>query len=266
LEDSYQLSRVAQFLALARGDESFPKHVLLKEFGNIQPPDFSMIELENTAYSVLADLNLPIYITTNYDLFMETALRAKGKSPISEFCRWNSDLKHGLESFGIQSVFDRRSKYTPTPDKPLVYHLYGLYRLSREYRLDGQDIDLPQSLVLTEEDYTDFARAMNKETVESILPTVVSRALAISSLLFIGYSLDDLGFRTLFQGVLSSRPGLGGTNIAVHLPPSNNSDRARGYLDRYTRRMFGADVYWGNASEFSAELRKRLDKFRHAIP
>ena len=42
-------------------------------------PDFSLPEYQNTVYAMLADLNLPIYVTTNYDHFMESALESKGE-------------------------------------------------------------------------------------------------------------------------------------------------------------------------------------------
>src|SRR3954452_526531 len=48
LEDSYQLSRVAQFLAIEKGNESSPKTALWKEIGTVKPPDFSIKELKAT--------------------------------------------------------------------------------------------------------------------------------------------------------------------------------------------------------------------------
>ena len=70
---------------------------------------------------------------------MEEALSSIGKSPVSEFCRWNEELR----TAGISSVFDKGRMYNPTAAEPLVYHLYG-------------DLELPQSMVLTEKDYFDF--------------------------------------------------------------------------------------------------------------
>jgi len=58
----------------------------------IMPPDFGLDEFRNTPPAVLAVFNLPIYITTNYDHFVEEALKSRGKAPISDFCRWNEDL------------------------------------------------------------------------------------------------------------------------------------------------------------------------------
>ena len=61
---------------------------------------------------------------------MEAALKSKGKAPVSDFCLWNKDLRSLAKTAEISSVFDRGSKYRPTPSSPLVYHLYALYCLS----------------------------------------------------------------------------------------------------------------------------------------
>src|SRR5215510_4568795 len=73
LEDRSELARVAQFLAV-RDYPAKPIERLIEEFEKIQSPDFSHpYEL----HSVLADLPLPVYITTNYDDFMMMAFSKK---------------------------------------------------------------------------------------------------------------------------------------------------------------------------------------------
>ena len=181
LEDSYQLSRVAQFLAIDKSDETLPKVLLSQDLGKIRAPPFSSSEFENTPYAVLANLGLPIYITTNYDLFMEEALRSRRKvEPVSEFCRWNKDL------LSIPSIFDKDSTYEPTVSRPLVYHLLG-------------DINEPESMVLTERDYFDFVINLNKQDEKTTVPSIIRRELPTSSLLFVGYSLQDTIFRLYFK-------------------------------------------------------------------
>ena len=93
-EDCSQLPLVAQFLALAYEDNNYPKKVLSKYLKDKKIPDFSLIENRDTPYAVLAGLDLPIYITTNYDHCMESALKSRGKEPVSEFCRWNEKLSN----------------------------------------------------------------------------------------------------------------------------------------------------------------------------
>jgi hypothetical protein len=252
LEDSYQLSRVAQFLAIENGNDLYPKNVLSRELKQKKSPEFSLEEHRNTPYAVLADLNLPIYITTNYDHFMEAALKSKGKEPVSEFCRWNNYA----EAAGIESKLLKKSKYQPTVSQPLVYHLHG-------------DIDVPQSMVLTENDYIDFIVTLSRGDDNSLVPPIIRRTFADTILLFIGYSLEDINFRIIFRNIvdfLGVRFQL--QSIAVLLPPKYLSgdkvDQAQKYLDQYTKNIFKIHVYWGDASEFSAELRNHWDRFRNA--
>ena len=75
LNDSTELSRVAQFMSIDQYD-MFPKDCIKDEFQDIEYPDFSK---PNEPHGILADLNLPIYITTNYDPFMVKALENRNK-------------------------------------------------------------------------------------------------------------------------------------------------------------------------------------------
>ncbi len=93
VDDSVGLPGVAQLLAIADGSELTPKNNLSRKLERITIPNFSLEKYRNTPYAILADLNLPIYITTNYDHFLEQALKSRGKQPISEFCAWNEELK-----------------------------------------------------------------------------------------------------------------------------------------------------------------------------
>src|ERR671910_397227 len=64
-------AEVAQKLAMQNYNKDlYPKTKLSKEIKKVSIPNFASKEYENTAYSVLADLPFPIYITTNYDYFM----------------------------------------------------------------------------------------------------------------------------------------------------------------------------------------------------
>jgi len=86
IEDCSDLVRVAQFLAV-QNDPMFPKEKILECFEDIEPPDFSE---PDEPHGVLADLPLPLYMTTNYDDFMIQALKSRNKDPKRELCRWNS--------------------------------------------------------------------------------------------------------------------------------------------------------------------------------
>ncbi len=243
LDGSYLLASVAQFLAIENDqhDKNIPKYLLSEELK--KTPNFSLPEYRNTAYAFLADLDLKIYITTNYDLLMEKALKDKGKKPISEFCRWNNDLVN------IDSGIDKH--YTPDEHAPLVFHLHGV-------------IDEVNSMVLTEKDYFDYIINMNKENEKDLLPMVLRRELPNSSLLFIGYTVEGINFRTIFQGALSFLKSLK-VSVAIQIPPitdNNKKQRILDYLNHYTRNMFEVHAYPGEVSNFVAEFRERWERFQ----
>jgi hypothetical protein len=183
----------------------------------------------------LAEFPLPIYLTTGYHDFIETALKRAGKAPRTEICRWHK----GLES--IPSVFE--GDYLPSKDEPLVYHLHG----SDTY---------PDSLVLTENDYLEFLVAIAQEMGRGTdpIPKRVRQAMADSSLILLGYGLQNWDFRVLFWGLIKPRP-LQHASVAIQLVPGEEEKR---YLQEYLRREAKFEVYWGDIGEYLQELRAAL--------
>lgn len=152
---------------------------------------------ENNPLLLLADLPLPLYLTTGYHTFLEAALAKMGKTPRSEFCRWHPTLEK------IPAVLDRGQNYVPSAREPLVYHLYGID-------------DHPASLVLTEDDHLDFLAYISKHN--RAIHSEITKSLTMSSMVMIGYSLRDWDFRVLFRGVIKPRPaGLQLQNLAIQL-------------------------------------------------
>ena len=228
LDDIKELDRVSQYVAIVKND-MVPKTYIVRWLKEIKPPDFSKLKYRDTPHAVLADLNLPLYITTNYDEFMEQAIRCRGKTvPDSEFCRWNTFLK--LKT-NIPSVLTK--EYKLDKDRPLVYHLHGY-------------IKFDQSLVLTETDYLEFLINLTKKEEEEFFPYQINTALYSTSLLFIGYSLRDVNFRFIFRGLahyLQTAIGTGSNlpSIAVQLPSGftkEKKNQALEYLNKYNERMF----------------------------
>src|SRR5262249_12559303 len=133
-------------------------------------------------HRVLADLRLPLYMTTNYDLFMFSALAAhRDRKPYRELCRWNDLLHYDPD------LFTRQPDYELHPATPLVYHLHGW-------------VDSSMSLVLTEDDYLAFLEEMIRRQ-DVLLPGPVAQKLREASLLFIGYRLADWNFRLLLRSL-----------------------------------------------------------------
>lgn len=252
LQDSGDLSRVAQFLSIDR-DGMYPKEEIQRQFQGVKPPDFRAL---NEAHGLLADLDLPLYITTNYDSFLFEALKSRDRDPKRELCRWNEFEELAEEPSVIIPG------YKPTAGCPLVYHLHG-------------HVDVPQSMVLTEDDYLDFLVKLSNDKLSNgqpLLPALIKTAFASTSLLFVGYSLADWNFRVLFRGIRGILPAsLGMKSVAVQLPPSSLADsseagkeRAQAYLEKYLSQIqqIKVCVYWGDVKDFTQELRRRWEDDR----
>ena len=252
MEDSFDLTRVAQFVAVTGKDEMFPRDEicdkmkeLLKE---ITPKYFDIDE----PHKVLADLSLPVYINTNYNDLMVRALKSRGITPYQDICRWKESLQD-LELKSPDFVLPPPD-FVPTPEKPLVYYLHGYY-------------EIPDSLVLTEDDYLDFLAAISND--QNILPLRIQQAFTYTSLLLLGYSIDDWDFRVLFR-ILSrkSEKIKCRMHISVQLMPGNVSktqkEKALKYLDSYCEKL-NIHVYWDDCRKFAAELEKRWKDYPEPI-
>ncbi|HET9225619.1 MAG TPA: SIR2 family protein [Thermoanaerobaculia bacterium] len=241
LDDHWDLARVAQFIA-TKYDPVYTKQKIADYIRAIDPPDFGE---RDEPHAVLADLPLPIYITTNYDDFMFRALsRLPGKEPMLEMCRWNSRVRQERSYLGEGVEL--------TVDRPMVYHLHGWS-------------GVPESLVLSEDDYLDFLVNLWKD---KLIPHRIERAMSGASLLFLGYRLADWDFRVLFRSLVSYLEiSLGRRHISVQLPPierdapPDRKQKVKQYLDRY----FGSRqirVFWGPCREFVTELKRRREARR----
>jgi hypothetical protein len=200
-------------------------------------------------HAALAKLPLPIYITTNPGNQMAAALKDAGKDPQIVLCPWNEYVEQ------VETVYSREPDYFPTPERPLVYHLFG--------RLDE-----PDSVVLTEDDYFDFLIGVtgNKE----LIPSAVRRVLADTALLFLGFQMDEWNFRVLFRSILSQQGGGRRdryAHIAAQIEPEEGRilepERARRYLENYFSKGADISLYWGSPDDFIKELSDRWDGNSH---
>lgn len=246
LEDSRDLARVAQFLAVKASDGMVPKEKIQKQLHKLPPPDFTSID---EPHRVLADLPFPIYMTTNYDDSMMSALKSRNKYPKLELCHWNKYLREHEES-----IFDENPDYTPTPEYPFVFHLHGY-------------IKVPESLVLTEDDYLDFLISISKD--QNLLPARIRKAMAGTTLLFLGYRIADWDFRVLFRGIVGYlEKAVKRVHISVQIAPEDEgiSEAQQRKVQKYLEDYFAnldVRVYWGSCREFAAELRRRWEEYNH---
>jgi hypothetical protein len=194
-------------------------------------------------HRVLAELGLPVYITTSPGNLLFEALKAAGRDPKTEISRWNED------SLDAPSIFRSDPSYEPSPEQPLIYHVYGHF-------------DHPGSLVLTEDDYFDYLIGLTKN--QDLIPTHVITRLTKSSLLFLGFQMDDWIFRVLFRTIMSQEGGTARrrfAHVAVQLDPGSgrniSQSGARRYLEKYFRGA-DVDVYWGRVDDFAADLQQKI--------
>ncbi|HZD83852.1 MAG TPA: TIR domain-containing protein [Nitrososphaeraceae archaeon] len=262
LEDSHQLARLAQFLEIESAGQKKPKKMLSDMIKKIELVDFNSQFENSPPYNILAGLDLPIYITTNYDKFLEdTISKSPNKEAQSGLCRWNDGLIATFRPFGIASVLEdeEENQYKPSTEKPLVYHILG-------------HVDYAPSMVLTERDYFEYVINLNKNEEKDMIPSVIRKELGLSSLLFIGYSLDDINFRVIFQGFLSFLNALPKDfrelrlHVAMQVPPvisKRAQIRMQEYLDEYTGNMFNLRIYWGSTYNFLKDLSERWQEFKN---
>jgi hypothetical protein len=197
-------------------------------------------------YQVLSKMPLPVFITTNLNNLLASALKEAGKDPQVVLCPWNDYVEQ------LDSIYEREPDYTPTPDRPLVYHLFG--RLNE-----------PDSIVLTEDDYFDFLIGVTRN--RDLIPSAVRRALADTALLFLGFQMSDWQFRILFRSILAQQGGERRSrypHIAVQIEPDESRimepERARRYLESYYFQGANISLYWGSVDDFVRELSPRLSQ------
>ena len=241
LEDSDDLARVAQYIAV-REDAMAPKEMMRDEITGKGPPDFSD---PKEPHALLADLGLPLYITTNYDDFMVQALRSRGRTPVQEICKWNDhqEVRDDPAPLGDDD------RYKPTPEEPVVFHLHGR-------------VGIPESMVLTEDDYLEFlvtlAERSEPDQYSALLPHQIVGALSSTSLIFIGYGLKDWDFRVLHRGlVMRGNAALRRMSVTVQI---ERTVEAQDYLDKYFERN-AVSVFWGKAHQFTKDLREKWEGF-----
>jgi hypothetical protein len=135
--------------------------------------------IPSPALRMLAALPFPIVVTTNYDHLFDLALR-------------ETKLANGKRRDPIVRIYDPQRNgppddvpLQPTPDRPILLKLHG-------------DIDKPESIVITEEDYIVFIQKMTDEHLHPIHKKIRMYMMEWP-MLFIGYSLKDYNLRLLFR-------------------------------------------------------------------
>jgi len=187
----------------------------------------------NEAHLNLARLPWHTLITTNYDAFISQSLIAAGKNP-TIYSLLNQEGQVG------SSISEPRD-WRATAGQPLVVHIHGALPEDRD-------------IVISESDYYTYLANMSSGVWS--LPGTVLHALASSSYLFVGYSVRDWTLRLLFH---SLQRFIQKDHFALVFLRDDNEGEAR-YMAEYLQRFVDAQVFFGDAQSFTAELRERWDR------
>jgi hypothetical protein len=195
-------------------------------------------------------LPLPVYLIATPDEQLVRALRAVGKQPTIELCRWSDAVSSRREP----------SPDPPAPARPLVCCLFGWF---------GD----PKSLILTEDDYFEFLARFASD--REYLPLDVRAALARGGKWFLGFRPDEWSFRVLFH-TLFPVESFGARSeeylsLAVIPDPEERQTRdpakTRRYVERQLKYGFrDMSVYWGTTEEFVREFRQRWAERKRGTP
>lgn len=242
--DGADVARVARFLNVVYGDAEYASGKYVEELGKVPPPNF---DDPNEPYNILAKLPLPIYVTTNYDDLMEQALRKNHRDVKPDLCKWVKSLEDTspLSEQGFQ----------PNVASPSVFHLYGYMQTQ-------------PSMVMSEDDYFQFLINVSKD--QELIPKRIQQAISGTSLMLLGYSLEDWDFRILFHFLAGYlRNSTSRTHVAVQLSPSASDDdlkqRAQAFFDKYFEsKSPDIRVSWETTQNFVLMLRDSWQKSGYA--
>jgi len=119
----------------------------------------------------------------------------------------------------------------------------------------GKDYDEdPRSrIIITEDDYIDFLTVHEKDSVKIGVPNLIRKSITPSTLLFLGYSLQDWDFRTIYRGLVERlNKHQARKSFAIqHNPPE--------YWGVYWEKK-GIEIYSMDVYDFAEELGHRYRK------
>ena len=159
------LQRVSLFYEVKKGRQNLVQKVSNAVFSGKRP---------SPILCALARMKFPLVITTNYDQLFELALQSAGKTP-------------------LVSVYNKSGEQ-PTRDypgnldanQPFVVKVHG-------------DVQNPESIVITDEDYIQFVLRMSDKEPFNPVPLTFRFFFTKWPTLFVGYSLLDYNLRLLFK-------------------------------------------------------------------
>ena len=253
------LAKVAQFISVDRGREHACEALAIdfvERLGGSYPGELPGLLQDavdasraNPAspYRLLSakDLSASIYLNAGYETMLLRVLKAEGRNPEPVFGPWR----------GAEVAQKPQPKNpTPTPDTPWVYHIFGVF---------GK----PDTMVLTEDDFFDYL--ITSSRLNLLLPALLSKLME-SSLVFLGFRLDDWRFRVLYRLIVTQQGASalsGRCHVGVQVNPGEQSVADVNRTIRYMTKYFqggnssnapSISIYWGSPADFLAQLQQQL--------
>lgn len=178
-----------------------------------------------------------LIVTTNYDRLLERAFKASGLNyvPVIQY------------TSGIEIENEKHpQKKLANPQGTIIYKIHGTFG-------EGDDQRQAKAVILTEEDYIEFLSILG-DPEKGVPPLIGSKMRMGSTILFLGYGLQDWDFRTIYKSMIESiEPNLRPQSFAIQKDPPD-------YLIRYWMRK-NVDILNVDLYEFAEELRTRWEAF-----
>ena len=134
-------------------------------------------------------LPFKLIVTTNYDRLLE---RAFGDKPYEL-------VVQPIAGFAEQAQ-NKLQEQLSAPKGPIIYKIHG------SFGDNGAPAGTQESnrLILTEEDYIQFLSIVGRQDLG--VPTLISEKMINGTILFLGYSLQDWDFRTIYKTLIEPLP------------------------------------------------------------
>jgi hypothetical protein len=182
--------------------------------------------------NTLAALPFKLIVSTNYDRLMERALELHGHR--------YEPIVQPIEGFpNTSETTDWFTRLEGDKEVLLLYKIHGTFQ---EHGLSP--------LIVTEDDYIEFLTVAGVENIGC--PRLIAKHLTPSTLLFLGYGLEDWDFRAIYKKLINSlhRYEIPQSFAIQKDPPA--------YLVKYWQKQKeNVEIYNVDLYDFAGELEKR---------
>ena len=194
----------------------------------------------STLLRILARLPLRLIVTTNYDRLMERALDPLVES--GEISPYELVIQpvSGFDAKSQRAWQERLKKHPGL----VLYKIHGSFLGDGDHPA-AEDLE---RVIITEEDYIEFLTVVGTKGIG--VPSLIRSRIVDSTLLFLGYSLEDWDFRTIFKALIEKLPPRKQRkSFAIQKDPPEL------WVDLWSKK--GVEIYNIDLHEFAGTLEER---------